>query len=62
MERYPLLFLSCIFAGFALIKVPLTGFLQPLSPLAFLIGVLSVLVFSCILIFNGIMVLVGRKR
>ncbi|MCT2536736.1 hypothetical protein NC661_14115 [Aquibacillus koreensis] len=60
MDRYPLLFLACILAGFALIRVPLTGFLEPLSPLVFLVGVLSILVFSCVIIYHGVMALIKK--
>ncbi|MEH7275303.1 hypothetical protein [Neobacillus vireti] len=41
LDRSPFLYLSCIIAGFALLRVPLTGFLAPLSPLVVLIGVLA---------------------
>ncbi|MFC4321630.1 hypothetical protein [Litchfieldia salsa] len=61
MERYPLLFLSCIVAGFALLKVPLDGFLFPLSPLVYLFGQVAILLFSCVLIIQGLMSLLSRR-
>jgi len=56
------LYLSCIIAGFALIRIPLSGALNPLEPLCDLIGVVTVLLFSCIIIFNGVMALIGRRK
>lgn len=56
------LYLSCILAGFALIRVPLSGFLEPLEPLTFLIGVLAVILFSIILLYNGLMTLLGKRK
>lgn len=61
MERRPLLFLACILAGFALLRVPLTGFFAPLSPLIVLIAVITILLFSLVLIVYGVLVLVGKK-
>lgn len=60
LDRRPLLFLSAILAGFALLRVPLTGFFAPLSPLVVLIGVLSILLFSLVLIFLGVRSLLGK--
>ncbi|MBU8905245.1 hypothetical protein [Desertibacillus haloalkaliphilus] len=62
MHLFPLLYLSCIIAGFALVRVPLTGTFQPLSPLADIVGVLTILLFSCVIIYNGIVALIGRGR
>ncbi|WP_226037419.1 hypothetical protein [Aquibacillus saliphilus] len=62
MNNYPLLYLACILAGFALIRVPLQGFLAPLEPLAFIIGVLAILLFSGVIIYNGVMALFGVRR
>ncbi|NQD64778.1 hypothetical protein HP456_02405 [Bacillus haikouensis] len=57
------LFLFGILSGFALLKAPLTGFLAPIDPIVDVIGVLSVLLFSLVLIFKGVMHLIdSRKR
>ncbi|MDV2682801.1 hypothetical protein RYX56_00285 [Alkalihalophilus lindianensis] len=60
MNSFPLLYLSCILAGFALIRVPLSGFMEPLEPLVLIVGVLTILLFSCVLIYKGILCLVGK--
>lgn len=62
LERSPLLYLSCIIAGFALLRVPLTGFFAPLSPLVILVGVLSILLFSLVLIVHGLLCLAGKRK
>jgi hypothetical protein len=62
LNSYPLLFLACILAGFALLRVPVTGFLAPLSPLVTVIGVLTVLLFALVLIYHGLMFLAGKKK
>jgi len=62
MNSTTFLYLSCIIAGFALIKITLSGFLEPLEPLSVLVGALTVLVFSCIIIFNGLMTLLGKRK
>lgn len=62
MNSYPLLFLACIFAGFALLKVPVIGFLAPLSPLITIVGVLTVLLFALVLIYHGLKCLAGKKK
>jgi hypothetical protein len=55
MDKSAFLFLACILAGFALIKLPLAGTpLAGIEPITFLIGIFAVLVFSVILIFKGI--------
>ncbi|MDM5330175.1 hypothetical protein [Neobacillus sp. CF12] len=61
LDRSPFLYLACIIAGFALLRVPLTGILQPLSPLVVLIGVLAILLFSLVLIVQGVLCLVKRR-
>jgi hypothetical protein len=61
LDRSPLLYFLCILAGFALLRVELTGFLAPLSPLVLLIGVLAVLLFSLVLIIHGVLCLVKRR-
>jgi hypothetical protein len=61
MDRLVLLYLACVLAGFALIELPLAGTaLASIAPVTFYIGILSVLVFSLILIFKGISALVGK--
>ena len=62
MNGTTFLYLACILAGFALIRLPLNDVLAPLDPLTVIVGVLAVLVFSCILIFNGIMALLGKRK
>jgi hypothetical protein len=61
LERSPFLYFLCILAGFALLRVPLTGFFAPLSPLVLLIGVVAVLLFSLVLIIQGVLCLVKRR-
>ncbi|MFD1019156.1 hypothetical protein [Thalassobacillus hwangdonensis] len=62
MERYPLLYLACILAGFALIRVPYTEFFEPLKPLGLIIGVLAVIVFSLVLLYHGVVAMVRGFR
>lgn len=55
MDNRIFLFLATILSGFALIKVPLTdSFFESVSPVADFLGILTVLVFSLVLIYNGI--------
>jgi hypothetical protein len=61
LDRSPFLYFLCILAGFALLKVELTGFFAPLSPLVLLIGVIAVLLFSLVLIIHGVLCLVKRR-
>jgi hypothetical protein len=61
LDRSPLLYFLCILAGFALLRVELTGFFAPLSPLVLLIGVIAVLLFSLVLIIHGVLCLVKRR-
>jgi hypothetical protein len=50
-----LLFLATIFAGFALISLPLLGTpLAGLQPIVLLIGVVVVLVFAFVIIYKGV--------
>lgn len=61
MDRFILLMLAGILAGFALIKVPLSGtFLSGLEPTTTLIGILAIVIFSLFLIFKGLMGLLGK--
>ncbi|MEH7492159.1 hypothetical protein [Neobacillus niacini] len=61
LDRSPFLYFLCILAGFALLRVELTGFLAPLSPLVLLIGVIAVILFSLVLIIQGVLCLVKRR-
>jgi len=61
MDRFILLMFACILAGFALLKVPLAGtFLAGLEPITNIIGILAIVIFSLILIFKGLVALVGK--
>ncbi|NMH69320.1 hypothetical protein HF072_11095 [Bacillus sp. RO3] len=61
MDRFILLMLAGILAGYALTKVSLAGtFLASVAPIISLIGVLAIVVFSLYLIFKGVMALLGR--
>jgi len=61
MDRFILLMLASILAGFALLKVPLAGtFLSGLQPITNIIGILAIVIFSLVLIFKGIMALVSK--
>ncbi|MFP7297123.1 hypothetical protein [Neobacillus niacini] len=61
LDRSPFLYFFCILAGFALLRVPLTGVLGTLNPLVDLIGVLAILLFSFVLIIQGVLYLVKRR-
>jgi len=62
MDRFILLMLASILAGFALLKVPLSGtFLDVLEPISSLIGILAIIIFSLVLIYKGLMALLGKK-
>jgi hypothetical protein len=59
MDNSAFLYLACILAGFALIRLPLAGSpLAGIEPITSLIGIFAILVFSVILIFKGIIALV----
>ncbi|WP_199427051.1 hypothetical protein [Thermaerobacillus caldiproteolyticus] len=61
MDNFVFLYLACILAGFALINLPLAGsLLAGIQPVTSLIGILTILVFSLVLIFKGIIALVGK--
>lgn len=61
MDRYILLMLAGILAGFALLKVPLAGtFLASITPITTLIGILAIVVFSLILIYKALMAILHR--
>lgn len=55
MDRFILIILAGLLAGFALIHLPLEGtFLASIAPITDMIGVLSMLLFSFYLIYKGI--------
>lgn len=61
MDRFILLMLASILAGFALVKVPLAGtFLAGLAPITTIVGVSAIVVFSLFLIYKGVMALLGK--
>ncbi|MCR8849769.1 hypothetical protein NQ095_15225 [Rossellomorea sp. SC111] len=61
MDRFILLLVAGILSGFALLKVPLDGtFLESVSPVTDIIGILAILVFSLFLIFKGVMAVLGK--
>jgi hypothetical protein len=61
MDNRVFLFLAAIFSGFALIRVPLAdSFLESVSPITDIIGILTVLVFSLLLIYKGVRGLSGK--
>jgi hypothetical protein len=62
LDRSPFLYFLCVLAGFALLRVPLTGFFAPLSPLVVLIAVLVILLFCIVLIIQGVLCLVGKRK
>ncbi len=55
MDNRIFLFLASILSGFALIRVPLAdSFLESVSPFTDILGILTVLVFSLVLIYKGV--------
>ncbi|KPL58675.1 hypothetical protein [Rossellomorea vietnamensis] len=61
MDRFILLLVAGILSGFALLRVPLDGtFLESVSPVTDIIGILAILVFSLFLIFKGVMAVLGK--
>jgi hypothetical protein len=55
MDRFILLMLASILSGFALLKLPLSGtFLEGISPVTDVIGIITVLLFSLFLIYKGL--------
>lgn len=55
MSQSMFVFLSAILAGLALIYIPLTGtFLASLTPFVTTIGLLTVLVFSFVIIYKSL--------
>ncbi|ARK31950.1 hypothetical protein [Halalkalibacter krulwichiae] len=61
MDRFIFLMIACIIAGFALLRVSLNGtFLAGIEPITTIIGLITVILFSFVLIFNGVLVLFKR--
>ncbi|MCM3639309.1 hypothetical protein M3152_16535 [Sporosarcina luteola] len=61
MDRSILLIIGCILAGFALLKAPLSStFLAGIEPITNIIGILAILLFSLLLLYKGLMSLVGK--
>ncbi|GIN61767.1 hypothetical protein J27TS8_17600 [Robertmurraya siralis] len=61
MDRFILLMLASILAGFALLRVPLNDtFLASLAPVTTIIGVLAVVIFALVIIYKGVMALVRK--
>ena len=61
MGRFILLMLASILAGFALLKVPLSGnFLAGIEPITNIIGILAIVFFSIVLMYKAIMALLGK--
>ena len=61
MDRFIFLMLAGVLAGFALLKVPLTGtFLASIEPVTNIIGILAIVIFSLVLIFKGLVALSGK--
>jgi amino acid transporter len=55
MDNRIFLYLATILSGFALIRVPLAGsFLEGVTPVTNILGILTVLVFSLVLIYKGV--------
>ncbi|KPB03219.1 MULTISPECIES: hypothetical protein [Bacillaceae] len=59
MERI-ILFFAAMLAGFALLRVPMTGTFAALEPITSILGVITVLVFSLALIYRGVRNLINR--
>ena len=61
MDNRIFLFLATILSGFALIKVPLANsFLESISPVTNILGILTVLIFSLVLIYKGVKSLLNK--
>lgn len=61
MDRFILLLLAGILAGFALLSSAVEeSFLSSITPVTDVIGVLAILVFSLFLIYKGVMAILGK--
>ncbi|MCM3567935.1 hypothetical protein [Neobacillus mesonae] len=54
MNHVAVLFLACILAGFALVKMPAISFLASLSSFFHVVGALAILVFALALLYLGV--------
>jgi len=55
------LFLAAVLSGFALLRAPFAdSFLEVITPVTDIIGLLAILVFALFLIYKGIMNLFGK--
>ncbi|WP_042356578.1 hypothetical protein [Bacillus rubiinfantis] len=60
MNQTAVLFLACILAGFALLKMPAVSFLASLSSLFHVVGALAILVFSVAILYLGVKALFSK--
>jgi hypothetical protein len=60
MDRLANLFLACILAGFALVHLPGISFLAGLLSFFHVVGALTILVFSIVLLFLGVKALFNK--
>lgn len=61
MDRIVLLMLARVLTGFALLKAPLSGtFSADLGPITNLIGIITIVIFYLVLIYKGLMSLLGK--
>lgn len=61
LDKQMLLYFVCMLAGFALVKVPVTGtFLAGLGTVLTAIGVVVAIVFAVVLIVYGVLALFGK--
>jgi hypothetical protein len=54
------LYLACIIAGFTLTRLPEIPFLSSLGSLFDIVGILTMLVFSLVLIYKGVKALIKK--
>jgi amino acid transporter len=61
MNQTAVLFLACILAGFALIKMPAISFLASLSSFFHVIGALAILIFAFAILYYGVKALIKSR-
>ncbi|MCM3767325.1 MULTISPECIES: hypothetical protein [Bacillaceae] len=61
MNQTAVLFLACILAGFALVKMPAISFLAGLSSFFHVIGALAILIFALAILYYGVKALIKSK-
>ena len=62
MHSSALLYLACILAGFALMKVPTTAVITAgIASFFHILGVIAIIVFSLALLYLGVKALIGKK-